>query len=447
MKKFLIVLNDAILTSVFKSWVFRSQKKDSLLFAKEGKEAIEVIRSQPVDLLITELSLPEIDGIDLMAKIYAHYPAIKIAFFLSTTQTLNQEKLKSLNSIYFINKPNSLREFIHLVNVLEVADFQTALIEDIQISELLELIEFQKKTCLLFIELKDRTRRGFIYFESGVLYNALAGELKGEAAVLEILGWKSIHFNFRALENRQYRRQIQQNLSSLIERQHLLMTNQNDPPIDLILEEKHQVVYPDSPKLTTELIAQNIESESQTHLTNSNLETVIEPVSETKKSPSVIVETILSVEEQNRQRLIEIQQKAEIETMRDRIQQFIADNHDINVLYYSDHYLAFAIFNVRGEVISERHEGNYHIETIGINAAIMLNSAVETFNNVELGNIHYIQINSDQGILGVTWLLQNQLFVAVLLSTEATHLALAKLELNKICHLIRQLLIQPLTKT
>jgi hypothetical protein len=57
MKKILIVLNDTILLSVFKSWVFRYQKKDTLFLVKNAQEAITVMQSSSIDLVLIELNL------------------------------------------------------------------------------------------------------------------------------------------------------------------------------------------------------------------------------------------------------------------------------------------------------------------------------------------------------------------------------------------------------
>lgn len=46
--------------------------------AINGIEALEVIQKQPVDLLILDISMPEMDGIELSKIVKKKYPAIKI---------------------------------------------------------------------------------------------------------------------------------------------------------------------------------------------------------------------------------------------------------------------------------------------------------------------------------------------------------------------------------
>jgi CheY-like chemotaxis protein len=47
-----------------------------VLEAADGQEALEVMRSQPPDLLITDLSLPRVDGFELIARVRAD-PALR----------------------------------------------------------------------------------------------------------------------------------------------------------------------------------------------------------------------------------------------------------------------------------------------------------------------------------------------------------------------------------
>ncbi len=401
MKKILIALNDAILMSVYKSWVFRSQKKDVLLFAKDGKEAFDLIQSEAIDLLIADLSLPEMDGLELVASIAWQRPNLKIALFISATAlSLNmQDKLKHLRSLYFINKPSSLREFIHLVSVIEVTDFQALTVADIIIADFLELIECQKKTCLLAIEHQGFGQRGLMYFEHGVLYDAVYGDSKAEVAVVEMLSWEVVKFAFKTLANKQFRRQIHTSLSVLIKDRVSMKAKLSAEKSSLALQQE---------KLESQPADANIEL----------------PLSTSSLSP------------------LEVAHQAKVETPA------IAFTTKISALNFAptllplqdmEDYLASAVFTIDGESVTEHQAHNmaYRLEILNLAAIDLIKIAVQTMFSAGLGKFTVVQILSEQGIFAASWAVENQLIAAVLLSSKAQSSGLAKIQLMKTCMLIR----------
>ena len=49
----------------------------SILTAENGKEAMEILESTRVDLVVTDLRMPEMDGFELLAFISANFPSIQ----------------------------------------------------------------------------------------------------------------------------------------------------------------------------------------------------------------------------------------------------------------------------------------------------------------------------------------------------------------------------------
>ena len=59
--------------------LLNSQKKYKIVNeARNGIEALEAIDTNEIDIIITDLSMPEMDGIELIKKVKYDYPAIKI---------------------------------------------------------------------------------------------------------------------------------------------------------------------------------------------------------------------------------------------------------------------------------------------------------------------------------------------------------------------------------
>jgi PAS domain S-box-containing protein len=96
----------------------------SVLAARNGREALDLLTTSPeVQLLLTDLLMPEMNGNDLATKARAIIPEIKILFMsgYSTEEITNEEILA--NDMALINKPFSPPDLLDKVR--DVFDLQT----------------------------------------------------------------------------------------------------------------------------------------------------------------------------------------------------------------------------------------------------------------------------------------------------------------------------------
>lgn len=96
-----------------------------------------------------------------------------------------------------------------------------------------------------------------------------------------------------------------------------------------------------------------------------------------------------------------------------------------------DGYLASAIFDMSGEVLVKHNNSKYNVEVIGANAVAMINAAVKAVHGAGLGKCNFIQVNSELGIFGAVWAVEDESVAAVLLEAKA-NVGLAKLALAKV---------------
>lgn len=75
-------------------------------------------------------------------------------------------------------------------------DAQSGSLEGISIGNFLQLIEMEKKTCIVALQ-KEGGREGEFYFIDGVIVDAAAGGLKGEPAALNMVGWTNARIHMK----------------------------------------------------------------------------------------------------------------------------------------------------------------------------------------------------------------------------------------------------------
>ncbi|MEC8990826.1 MAG: response regulator [Candidatus Latescibacterota bacterium] len=97
---------------------FRKLLKDALpsfdvLEAADGAEALEMVGEEKLDLVITDIRMPEMDGFQLLEALRAQYPDLPV---LATSGYIDEEEAQERDFDGFIEKPLSIGPMQHAVD-------------------------------------------------------------------------------------------------------------------------------------------------------------------------------------------------------------------------------------------------------------------------------------------------------------------------------------------
>jgi len=73
--------------------------------AENGRKALDIIRSTPIDVILTDLEMPFMNGFELVAYTKAHYPAIPVLVMTGRHSPELEKKAMSLGASRYIVKP------------------------------------------------------------------------------------------------------------------------------------------------------------------------------------------------------------------------------------------------------------------------------------------------------------------------------------------------------
>jgi len=119
--------------------------------------------------------------------------------------------------IRFFNKPFDIEELAQAIIAVLEKDFSREALYGISLISFLQIIEMEKTSCTFEIESSNQAR-GMMHFKGGVLYDAECGDLKGEAAALELIPRKMATYRFKFFSKKHVTRQIQTALQDLIQK-------------------------------------------------------------------------------------------------------------------------------------------------------------------------------------------------------------------------------------
>lgn len=163
--------------------------------ATNGKIAAQIISDEYVDLVITDLKMPVMDGFELLAYMSSHFPRIPVIVMTAYGTPVIENSVSHLGAIRYLEKP---LDFDLLVENIykSVEQHDNSYIPGISLISFLKLVQMEKKTCILTI--RNQEHEGEMFFKKGVLIDAVTPENNGETAAMEILGWEQVEMQIRS---------------------------------------------------------------------------------------------------------------------------------------------------------------------------------------------------------------------------------------------------------
>jgi CheY-like chemotaxis protein len=192
-KKVLIVDDEEDLTWSISKNLARDKELYDLICVNSGKEALSVLSQVPVDLVVSDIKMPEMTGLDLLLEIKEHYPRTKVIIMTAYGSQDIQQEASRRGSLHYIEKPFEIEELRTLiVNAITEKKGFEGQVSDFQLSDIIQMNCLGRINTALIVE-KDN-EIGTIYFEDGNIVHAEVGSLVGENALYEILSWEGGKF-------------------------------------------------------------------------------------------------------------------------------------------------------------------------------------------------------------------------------------------------------------
>jgi CheY-like chemotaxis protein len=208
---------------------YEKKNKFKTLTAPNGREALSLLSSREIALLVTDLRMPEMDGLALIAQVHNLYPALPVIVMTAFGSPEIEKQVKDLGILHYLEKPIGFEEFRdHVLN--EIGPKKRGRIEGITLASFLQLIWMEKSTCQLVVKNQDDV--GTLIILNGELQGAESDGESGRDAALRILSWQNVsiemddqftpsreplHINLEELLLESFRLQDEENSGPLIE--------------------------------------------------------------------------------------------------------------------------------------------------------------------------------------------------------------------------------------
>lgn len=117
MKKIIVVDDDE---TIRKTFFLLLHKKFKVYLAKDAREALQRIRRSAIDLIITDVKLPDMTGLEMVAEARKAGNEAPVVLISAYPDLIRLEELDKLKIGYFFVKPLDLEALTRSINYILV---------------------------------------------------------------------------------------------------------------------------------------------------------------------------------------------------------------------------------------------------------------------------------------------------------------------------------------
>jgi CheY-like chemotaxis protein len=198
-QKILLLDDDENMLDIYQELLKQLPSKPMVHVSNSGARAIALLESEPFDLLITDLRMPKMDGLQVLAIVRRKFPRLRIIVLTGVLDEEYRSRAYAQGVELFWQKPASSEEVKLFQDCIEsLLDRETRNeggFRGMQSKSLVDLIQLE---CLSrsssVLHVSQGTVDGKIWVHNGEITDAATANFTGEDAFKEILSWKSGNF-------------------------------------------------------------------------------------------------------------------------------------------------------------------------------------------------------------------------------------------------------------
>jgi CheY-like chemotaxis protein len=223
--KILLVDDERDVLEVYGEILKQLPSQPEVRLCNSGSRAIALLESEEFDVLITDLKMPKMDGLQVLSIVRRKFPDLRIVVLTAIADEQYRSRVYALGVDLFWEKPDTqggIKLFQECIESLIEHENREGF-RGVQNKSLMDLIQLE---CLSHstsvLKIINAGREGKIWVQEGDIIDAVAGDLAGEAAFNEIFGWRTGHFEILPGEPDRPRKIMHSSQALLLESAHVL---------------------------------------------------------------------------------------------------------------------------------------------------------------------------------------------------------------------------------
>ena len=172
--------------------------------AATADQALAALQQKTIDLVVLDIGMPVLDGMQLLTLIHRRYPDVKKAILTGSAVAGNREACLASGAELFIHKPLSSEGmkavFTTLNELISWAQSRgfSGMLRQVGLPDVVQMECLGRNSSIL--EVRNQRMQGQIYIETGAIVHAAAGTLTGEKAFYRLLSLTGGEFRLQPFQ-------------------------------------------------------------------------------------------------------------------------------------------------------------------------------------------------------------------------------------------------------
>ena len=157
--------------------------------ANNGREALEIIEKETVDIMVLDLSMPVMDGIELLTELHNRHIWLPVLILTGRRIRSRERPHREFGIVEFLDKPVKFEDLKEKMESILSAGTKRVVFYGLSLVTMLAVLEMERKTGVLTIHLEKEDGR--IYFRDGVVADIEVNGFSLKEAMSECLKYEN----------------------------------------------------------------------------------------------------------------------------------------------------------------------------------------------------------------------------------------------------------------
>lgn len=186
MKRVLVVDDEADMLWMLQRNLNKGMEDVEILGAQSGEEALSILSDKKVELVISDINMPGMNGLDLLVEINNRYPQTGVIIMTAYPSNTYESQAMLGGSLRFVEKPFDINDMRQIVKeTLFTQEGFQGTVDGIDLMDIVQFNGLARATAALKINTGDH--EGMIFFKNGNVVHAMCDSESGENAFYKLL--------------------------------------------------------------------------------------------------------------------------------------------------------------------------------------------------------------------------------------------------------------------
>jgi CheY-like chemotaxis protein len=183
--------NIAFLEAITELYAILGDKTWEIHRASTADQALAALQQKTIDMVVLDIGMPVLDGVQLLNLIHRRYPNVKKAILTGSASAGDRAACLANGAELFIQKPLSsdgMKAVFTTLNELVTWAHRkgfSGMLRQVGLQDVIQIECLGRNSSIL--EIRNQRMQGQIYIEAGVIVHAAVGTLVGEKAFYRLL--------------------------------------------------------------------------------------------------------------------------------------------------------------------------------------------------------------------------------------------------------------------